>query len=141
LLMQYLEPERRKGEHKYKHGDFILYDDRPSEEKQKQLMEDAVKKGYSLKKCAVCGRFMKEWDHHAYCSQRCINDAYMARRRRRHEQELKKQCVVCGVIFTAKRKDAQYCSAACKQAAYRRRNDTDNRCAEFCTTERSNIGE
>ena len=137
--MQYLEPEFRKGEHRYKQGDIILYDDRPGEEEQKQLIGDAVKKGYSLKKCKVCGRFMKEWDHHAYCRQRCINDGYRARRRRRHEQELNKQCVVCGEKFTAKRKDAQYCSAACKQAAYRKRNDTDNCCTEFSTTEISNV--
>lgn len=31
------------------------------------------------------------------------------------------RCCVCGVFFFASRKDARYCSAACKQRRYRQR--------------------
>ena len=44
MLMQYLPPEQRKGEHRYKQGSFVLYDGRPSKEKQEKLIEEAVKK-------------------------------------------------------------------------------------------------
>jgi len=139
MLMQYLDPEKRKGEHKYKHGDFILYDDRPSVDEQQQLIEDALKKDFDLKKCPVCGCFMKWWDRRTYCSQRCINDAYMERRRCRHEAQLEKTCVICGQRYTAKRKDAQYCSQACKQAAYRKRNVSVNRSSEIGGTDSNNV--
>ena len=137
MLMQYLPPEERKGEHKYKHGDYISYDDRPTKEQQQELVDRAKRNGLHLRKCPVCGSFIDKWNH-IYCSQRCINDAYMARRRQRHEAELKKVCVVCGEKFTAKRKDALYCSNACKQAAYRKRDVTENRSFKFDKTENGN---
>lgn len=138
MLMQYLPPEQRKGEHRYKQGSFVLYDGRPSKEKQEKLIAEAVKNNEPLKKCPVCGSFMNGLDRSTYCSQRCVNDAYIARRRRRHEMQLKKVCAACGAKFTAKRKDAQYCSNACKQAAYRKRNVADNRSPKFGATESGN---
>ena len=55
--------------------------------------------------------------------------------------QLKKVCAICGEKFTAKRKDALYCSNACKQAAYRNRNVADNRSPKFRTTESGNSQE
>jgi hypothetical protein len=37
----------------------------------------------------------------------------------------RKDCVVCGAKFTAKRKDARYCSARCRQSALRARSGED----------------
>jgi hypothetical protein len=49
---------------------------------------------------------------------RCADRAYNARRRK----SAPTSCAGCGETFTPKRSDARYCSAACKQRAYRRRN-------------------
>lgn len=62
MLMQYLPPEQRKGEHRYKQGSFVLYDGRPSKEKQEKLIAEAVKNNEPLKKCPVCGSFMNGLD-------------------------------------------------------------------------------
>ena len=51
MLMQFLPPEERKGEHRYKQGSFVLYDGRPSKEKQEKLIAEAVKNNEPLKKC------------------------------------------------------------------------------------------
>lgn len=37
----------------------------------------------------------------------------------------RKECVVCGAKFTAKRKDARYCSSKCRQSALRARCGED----------------
>lgn len=120
MLYQYLPPEERTGEHKYKRGEFTAFDDRPTEEQQRNLLELAQKTGRTLKHCLFCNRWMNEWDN-KYCSQRCRNDAYLQRRQQRHEMQLTKFCLVCGKQFHAKRLDAKYCSDACKQSAYRQR--------------------
>jgi hypothetical protein len=60
-----------------------------------------------------------------YCSGRCSIDAYLARRRERRAQAREKTCEVCAKEFTAKRRDAKTCSAACKQKAYRRRQQKE----------------
>ena len=133
MLMQYLTPIERMG---YRRGDYIGYDDRPNEEQQQRALESAKRWHEPVSTCIVCGRVTT--GRKKYCSQRCINDAYMERRRQRHEANLKKVCVVCGRPFTAKRTDAEYCSPACKQAAYRRRV-TDNRSGSFATTGNSNV--
>ena len=151
MLMQYLPPEQRKGEQRYKRGDFIMYDNRPTDEEQQQLIDYANRNGITLKKCPVCNRYIPEYGN-VYCSDRCKNDAYIERRHQRHEEQLQKICVVCGKEFTAKRTDTKYCSNACKQSAYRRMkvtdnrfceitksvSVTDNRCAKFGTSENSN---
>lgn len=56
----------------------------------------------------------------------------MKKRKERKALEKQKVCVVCKKRFTAKKKDAMYCSDACKQKAYReRKNVTDLGSANF----------
>ncbi|OKO83156.1 hypothetical protein AC629_22920 [Bradyrhizobium sp. NAS80.1] len=49
------------------------------------------------------------------CSDRCAQ----RERRQRHRQRSRAVCI-CGIRFVPKRRDAKFCSAACKQKAYRR---------------------
>lgn len=135
MLMQFLPPEERKGESRYRRGGRVLYDDRPTDEQQQEAVNHAKRWGDRISTCVVCGRFVT--GRKKYCSQRCVNDAYMERRRQRHAASLLKRCAVCGKPFTAKRADAMYCSPACKQTAYRGRV-TDNRLAEICPTDSGN---
>jgi predicted nucleic acid-binding Zn ribbon protein len=67
-------------------------------------------------------------DHLRYfvCSDRCRIAIYNANAREklneRGERPVPKHpCVICGEPFTPKRSDAIYCSAACKQRGYRRK--------------------
>lgn len=136
MLMQFLPPEQRKGKSRYKHGDWVLYDDRPTDEQQQKALESARRLGDSVSTCTVCGRIVT--GRNKYCSDRCRNDAYLERRRQRHAASLRKTCAVCGKPFTAKRADAIYCSPACKQAAYRGRV-TDNRSTKIGTTDSGNV--
>ena len=130
-----LPPEKRIGEHKYKAGEWVLYDDRPTEEQQRHLLETYPRS--ELKQCPFCNRWITKYGK-KYCSDRCTNDAYLQRRRQRHELQLEKVCHVCGKQFHAKRIDAKFCSSACKQAAYRQAHVTDNRSAKFCATDSGN---
>ena len=82
---------------------------------------------YSDKNCTVCGDVFKssrDQPHGKYCSQRCINDAYMARRRARAEAK-RASAVACAVCATpmpqGTGKIRAYCTGACKQKAYRMR--------------------
>jgi hypothetical protein len=50
------------------------------------------------------------------CSERCYRRA--ARRNARHKQC---DCVMCGFAFTTTRRDAQYCSTACRQRHHRQK--------------------
>lgn len=68
-------------------------------------------------KCEVCGRDVV---NRRYCSDRCEYKAGNLRRRVGHES---RRCVVCEEPFTPRRKDARYCSSACRQDAYRKRKD------------------
>lgn len=136
MLMQFLPPEERKGESRYIRGSFVHYDDRPTDEQQQEAVNRAKRWGDRISTCVVCGRLVT--GRKKYCSQRCVNDAYMERRRQRHAASLRKTCAVCGKPFTAKRTDAMYCSPACKQAAYRGRV-TDNRSAKIGTTDSGNV--
>jgi hypothetical protein len=71
--------------------------------------------------CERCGRvivfvtytnYPGEYRRIAYCSEAC-RDA--------RDADGQKTCEVCGAEFTATRRDAKTCSAACKQKAYRQR--------------------
>ena len=109
MHIQNLNAEERRN---YKPGDFILYDDRP---------EPTTRTDIEL--CKFCGiRAVKSYNS-KYCSQRCINDAYMMRRKQRHEQALLKICSFCGTEYKAKRIDTKYCSCSCKQAAFRKQRN------------------
>ncbi len=77
-------------------------------------------------RCVVCGDvFQCRSKYGKYCSQRCANDAAIARRKlamnARREQAV--CCKVCGnpIAQNPLDKIRLYCSAACKQRAYRAR--------------------
>lgn len=80
--------------------------------------------GVAKLSCPQCGTpfFCKTESYHTgrkYCSDRCTNDAYIARRDARRRATREKTCPVCGERFQAERKDTVYCSPACKQKQYR----------------------
>ena len=137
MRMQSLPPDKRKGPNKYIQGSFFLYDDRPSADDPDQMrLKEELRKHPELSEygliakgtCTYCGRSFYQWKKTGsgrvtkYCSARCRNDSYMARRKARHDLLLNKSCSVCGSEFTAKKTDALYCSNACKQKAYRMRH-------------------
>jgi hypothetical protein len=78
--------------------------------------------------CEGCGRPVvqsESWSYrrqHWLCSDRCrdIVRAAAARDRRRDALE-ERPCEDCGELFEPRRADARYCSAACRQRAYRSR--------------------
>jgi hypothetical protein len=56
------------------------------------------------------------------CSRECRLAVYRAIETAKRRSRVKPQpCALCGVSFMPKRNDARYCSAACKQKAFRRR--------------------
>jgi hypothetical protein len=78
--------------------------------------------------CGGCGRRMvtvaklrlsQRWP--VACSDRC---AQRIRREHTHTRSITRTCP-CGKTFKPKRSDALFCSAACKQKAYRRRRGAD----------------
>jgi hypothetical protein len=81
--------------------------------------------------CAHCGRPIRGRRPQAlYCSDQCRLDAQVERRRQRIEEQQGKEpfwrdgrwslcCQRCDKSFWTRRLDAQYCSPACRQAAYR----------------------
>ena len=75
-------------------------------------------------KCVVCKDAFKSRNRYAkYCSQRCANDAAIAKRKRMMEarREWADHCKVCGkqIEQDPTTKIRRYCSAACKQRMYR----------------------
>jgi hypothetical protein len=82
--------------------------------------------------CEGCGRQVHN-EHNfrshsrTFCCKQCEHQAYAAeaRRQRAEARGLTRTCVECGETFAPKRSDSRFCSAACKQKAYRRRV-TDN---------------
>lgn len=71
--------------------------------------------------CDGCGRpvapsLMKPGQRYFVCSERCLREA-------RRPPPPEHTCLVCEVTFTPTRKDANYCSPACRQSAYRHRKD------------------
>lgn len=70
------------------------------------------------KRCTVCGCEMMS-DRTDLCSNGCAQ-----RRRRARYKHLRPMviCVGCGRQFAPKRRDAKFCSLACKQRAYRIRS-------------------
>ncbi len=77
-------------------------------------------------KCVVCGDAFQCLSRYGkYCSQRCANDAAIAKRKRimKARREGIKYCRVCRKPMEQNPQDKirLYCSAACKQRAYRAR--------------------
>ena len=78
--------------------------------------------GCHKRTCYVCGRvFYAGMPHARLCSERCNQDATLARRRAARARGRRRRCPRCGTVFVARRRDAVYCSNACRQAAYRQR--------------------
>lgn len=89
--------------------------------------------------CQWCGNaFYRRYPTAKWCSDRCSNDAGIARRRERIKARRENlTCGRCGMVFSAARCDTRYCGGACRQAAYRARV-TDKPCADICTTGKRN---
>jgi hypothetical protein len=69
-----------------------------------------------------CGKiFFSKKSLAVYCSYRCRNDAYIARRKEWRAEARSKVCTSCDQPFKAKRRDAKYCSDACRQRGFRGR--------------------
>lgn len=108
---------------------------RAEQERLRECYENTVAEGrqsYILKRvCPYCGEVFYTWNQRQiYCPDMgygtsCVLKANIARQKElravKRKSILQKTCVVCGGTFTAKKVDALYCSAACKQKAYRRR--------------------
>ena len=74
------------------------------------------------RQCSVCGKvFYAGMPHASLCSERCNQDAILARRRAARMARRTRRCETCGSTFVATRRDGMYCSKACKQYAYRQR--------------------
>lgn len=128
MLMSYLSGEERKA---YKQGDYVGYTkeqtlNEPEQERLKRQYEKEQKLSYApympvlKKRCPYCGDvFYTDSVRLVYCSARCQNDAYMARRAERKKKSHEKVCPVCGQEFQAKSAKARYCSDACRQKHYR----------------------
>jgi hypothetical protein len=74
--------------------------------------------------CHYCGQEFAGSARSRYCRSSCKTEAYCERRRHRKEMARRKHCARCGLAFAATRSDAVFCSASCKQSAYRRRVTT-----------------
>ena len=62
--------------------------------------------------------------HRRFCSKMCRRAFYSYRHRLESRARRQSCCTRCGIGFLAARKDAKYCSGACKQAAFRDRQAT-----------------
>jgi hypothetical protein len=69
--------------------------------------------------CQYCGEVL--WGNFARCYNRC----YRRRLRAARAAQRPAHVCACGKSFKPKRSDAFFCSAACKQKAYRRRRGAD----------------
>jgi hypothetical protein len=100
-----------------------------------------VRATHAEAECASCGRtcildrdrkkFKKSWLKHygerrTFCSQRCrVRHNNQKRSERLEEKRAGTECQECGDTSTPDRSDAKYCSAACKQRAYRKRKKSE----------------
>ena len=80
--------------------------------------------------CEHCGRAVitqadRYLPKHAVCSGACWRHLDNARQRARWKLS-PRSCGACGSEFMPKRTDAEYCSAKCKQKAYRDRHSPTN---------------
>jgi hypothetical protein len=86
---------------------------------------------WSVGECETCGRPVhntdRRWRLWSYCCDDCQRRhqspyrAAIARQRRAEARGPSRPCAACGEPFEPRRADAQFCSVACKQKAYRRR--------------------
>jgi len=72
--------------------------------------------------CRHCKKEFKSFSiTRRYCSYRCVNDAYIARRKVWREYKREKKCLFCSKDFKAKRRDAKYCCSSHRVMACLRR--------------------
>jgi hypothetical protein len=76
--------------------------------------------------CAVCSRAVvlngrRRRPKYVACGNRCRASVYARQRRPRRKARPEKNCATCGERFVPARSRGIYCSAACRQKAYRRR--------------------
>jgi hypothetical protein len=79
--------------------------------------------------CIICGRPViydaRRRAEFAVCSERCSRVAVFERQKARAQRKKpapeQRTCAVGGQLFIPKRKDAAFCSSACRQKAYRDR--------------------
>lgn len=63
---------------------------------------------------------------HVFCCRACqISESAAKAKARRAAQRDTATCLDCGEVFEPQRRGVRYCSAACKQRAYRRRTVTE----------------
>jgi hypothetical protein len=83
---------------------------------------------FSGVRCSHCSRptFIHQQPHKStryyVCSQECRRAANYARHRRKQQPKV---CDTCDKQFTPIRKDSRYCSARCKQKAFRQRSASE----------------
>jgi hypothetical protein len=76
--------------------------------------------------CENCGRLVHETQYrrrrHHYCCEDCRkqHEHALVRRRRAEARGPSRPCTECGEHFAPTRADARFCSARCKQKAWRR---------------------
>jgi hypothetical protein len=80
---------------------------------------------YGSRECGWCRRSVSYGGTGAqpagYCTWWCELSARTQRRLAARRMARQRRCGHCGDAFTAPRRDAAYCSPACRQAAYRKR--------------------
>ena len=80
---------------------------------------------FGTRRCGWCGRQVgyggMNAQPHLYCTRGCELAARTRRRREARELARERRCGQCGDSFAAPRRDAAYCSPACRQRAYRQR--------------------
>lgn len=78
--------------------------------------------------CArMCYRPRNDWrtDSFHFCSDLCYGIHYRAPKLKAAAGERRKECTTCGAVFDASRRDAETCSSACRQKAYRQRRRSE----------------
>lgn len=74
------------------------------------------------KVCKRCGSAFETTDkRRMYCSDRCRDDEYNARRLARREAARHRVCPVCGKPFQARNVRGIYCSDVCRIRGFRAR--------------------
>ena len=95
----------------------------------KETSKRGSQKSYATyRPCVHCGDSFKGITSAKYCSDRCVNDAYIIRRRERAQlrRANAQNCVMCDASVEQGDgcvKIRLYCSNACKQKAYRQRRN------------------
>jgi predicted nucleic acid-binding Zn ribbon protein len=66
--------------------------------------------------CKECGQGFDVKQKRLYCSQKCVREAHLRRRRDNEYQPPRRDCDVCGTEIPYKSGKRRYCSAKCQKA-------------------------